>query len=487
METLLTPEQERRVAVFQRYEKIAAPVRELRNGKIAEFEKGWSDRMMNFIIESDQNRYDRMKALQDRGISETAARARVALEIAVEFESLTAEKDAAARKLDESLEKPMRWRDFVKQELDETPGDPVLMSLLEEADKVDHDLAVDGFLKSPPPERVLSDLTAIEEEKGVAFKRGMQTVFRDAGPRLDVFKLDDRDIESALKVAAQKFDPEKGLLLTGDTAFKTRAAEIAGKLGLKLRNTEPEVLMAWARGAEKNPQLSKSVAPSVARGIEGDERQPEINRYRGEQLLRIAPETALAWGDDIEKHGLTFEALGARDGFVAVKMPADRMEKAFENWRSLDKAVMDELQKADLSKPDGGLKLSDNARRVLVEREMISEDGTLKPAGVDVVLLRDDHVLRSREDAKLKQIFAPGADLKTSHEFVREAAGELRGGRKRAPVQERAEAQEQIEKAEEKSAQQQDEKQQEVKSEELTVDAPKPRAKKKEVDLGIGM
>jgi hypothetical protein len=86
------------------------------------------------------------------------------------------------------------------------------------------------------------------------YTRGLTVAVRDVGDRLDVRKTDDRDVEAALKIAAKKFDVDKGLLLTGDTAFKVRAAEISGKLGYPLQNTEPEVLRAWMRGKQVSPR-----------------------------------------------------------------------------------------------------------------------------------------------------------------------------------------------------------------------------------------
>jgi len=43
--------------------------------------------------------------------------------------------------------------------------------------------------------------------------------------------------------------------------------------------------------------------------------------------------------------------------------------------------------------------------------------------------VRDDQVLRSRVQPELQQVFAPGAEIKTSHEFVRQMRGELQGDR----------------------------------------------------------
>ncbi|MGC8468378.1 MAG: LPD7 domain-containing protein, partial [Acetobacteraceae bacterium] len=45
-------------------------------------------------------------------------------------------------------------------------------------------------------------------------------------------------LKPALRIAAQKFDLEAGLDLTGGEEFRTRAAEIAGRLGYKVQNPD---------------------------------------------------------------------------------------------------------------------------------------------------------------------------------------------------------------------------------------------------------
>lgn len=425
----LTAEQQRRLEIFEKYNQIAGPARDARNTAIEAHDRQWREKAVQLFQQQEQRRIERMQELTAAGVAGPVATTQIAFEIAKETEESLIARDEAARKIDGELEKPKRWREYLMEEAERNPGDPVIATLLKENSALDHDLAVEGFSKSPAPERLLSELSMVEQDGATAFKRGLTTVFKDMGNRLDVQRVDDRDIEAALKVAAQKFDTEKGLLLTGDTAFKARAAEIAGRMGLKLRNEEPEVLAQWQKGLQQKAQLMPSVAPSVERGIAGDVREPGIDRVRGEQILLVSKDAAKEWGNQLEQAGVEFVAIPTKDGQIAIKLPGDRTQQALEAWRGTPYQTMQAFARADLSKPDGGLKLSEEDQKVLVHRQMLREDGTLTPAGVDVILVRDDQVLRSRVQPELKQVFAPGVELKTSHEFVRQMAGEIKADR----------------------------------------------------------
>ncbi|EQD54183.1 DNA primase, partial [mine drainage metagenome] len=70
----------------------------------------------------------------------------------------------------------------------------------------------------------------------VHYERDHKRVITDRGDRLDVHETSDQEIEAALRIAAQKFDLEAGLDLTGGEEFRNRAAEIAGRLGYKVQN-----------------------------------------------------------------------------------------------------------------------------------------------------------------------------------------------------------------------------------------------------------
>lgn len=454
----LTAEQKRRIEIFEQYDKEAGPARAARNKAIEEFELSWREKTILLMSEQEKSRFDAVALYSGKGLSPMQAQSATAFDLAKGMEDHMLEKDTQARKLDTGLEKPKSWKKFLEEENERSPGDPVVAVLMKEAQACDHDLAVGGFLKTPAPERLLSSLAMVQDSDGAtAFKRGTSTVFRDVGPRLDVQRTDRQDIAAALKVAAQKFDQNKGLMLTGDTQFKVMAAEVAGQMGLKLRNTEPEVLHAWERGRKQLAELLPSRAPSVERGIEGDMRLPGIDRVSGEQLLRVDAGLLRTGSQALQAAGVEFVAVGKNDNpatlmmasGVMLKLPEGRTEAALAAWRGLPKEAAEALAKADLSKPDGALKLSDEQKVVLVERQMIDANGNLKPAGIDVVLVRDDHILRSRDDPAMKQTVGEGAGLKTSAEFVRQAAGELDKPGQQQTTREGAEkAQQKVEAAE---------------------------------------
>ena len=90
----------------------------------------------------------------------------------------------------------------------------------------------------------------------VHYERDHKRVITDRGDRLDVHETSDQEIEAALRIAAQKFDLETGLDLTGGDEFRTRAAEIAGRLGYKIQN--PDLQAAWQVGHAKAAEVSSA-------------------------------------------------------------------------------------------------------------------------------------------------------------------------------------------------------------------------------------
>ena len=266
----LSVEQHKRLDLLHEYEELSAPARAERNAAIDAFDADWRERWMKLQGEVEEARAKRAESLTAEGVDAHLHDSLLAKETAALVEDFEARKDAAARDLDKSMPRPARWVDFLGEKVQENPGDPVLESLLEEARKAP-DPGIEGFGGVPAKAVTLSDLVHnIDKDGQIHYKRGLRTVIHDRGSRLDVQRNDDRDIEAALKISAQKFDLQKGLMLTGDLAFKVKAAEIAGKLGYPLQNSEPEVLMAWKKGRDTNPQLTRAVMPSVERGITGD-------------------------------------------------------------------------------------------------------------------------------------------------------------------------------------------------------------------------
>ncbi|EQD53876.1 DNA primase, partial [mine drainage metagenome] len=92
----------------------------------------------------------------------------------------------------------------------------------------------------------------------VHYERDHKRVITDRGDRLDVHETSDQEIEAALRIAAQKFDLEAGLDLTGGEEFRNRAAEIAGRLGYKVQN--PDLQTAWQAGRAKATEINPAEA-----------------------------------------------------------------------------------------------------------------------------------------------------------------------------------------------------------------------------------
>ncbi|HML81575.1 MULTISPECIES: LPD7 domain-containing protein [Thiomonas] len=433
----LSVEQQKRIDLLHEYEELTAPQRTERNTAIDAFDADWRERWMKLQGEVEEARAKRSESLTAEGVDAHLHDSLLAKETAVLVEEFEARKDAAARELDKSMPRPARWVDFLGEKAQENPGDPVLESLLEEAKKAP-DSGIEGFGGVPPKAVTLSDLVNnIDKDGQIHYKRGLRTVIHDRGSRLDVQRNDDRDIEAALKISAQKFDLQKGLMLTGDLAFKVKAAEIAGKLGYPLQNSEPEVLMAWKKGRDTNPQLKRAVMPSVERGITGDLAVAKpIAERTGPVQLRADPLT-------VEQAG-TLGVTANGDGVVV--MPAERVLAAGAAFRETQNVALHILAEADLRKPDGGVDIG----KLKELAPNLTRNGSLTELARDVVIVRDDRVIRTREslDKELEPVFKVA--YMTAGERVRENE-EVAASIAKAQEVERSAAQTQAQEADEKS------------------------------------
>ncbi len=413
----LTAEQQKRLALLDAFEVKTAPERTLRNDGIDRHEQEFQEKWLQLQSSLEITRGDLQARLKGVNASEPSIAASVAIELAKLTESYYAEKNKAARELDDQLAKPQSWLDFLKESKLAQPDDPTIDSLIEEAEKAPNS-DLEGFTKPMTPNIVLADLQAREGKDGVMeYARGLTVAVRDVGDRLDVRKTDDRDIEAALKIAAKKFDVDKGLLLTGDTAFKVRAAEISGKLGYPLQNTEPDVLKAWMKGKQASQGLERVRLPSVEAGITGDPLNNLTMAPVGKSLLRADQRTV----DVLKKNPVPgVDLIGDDD----VSMPNERMLAANASIQDMGYQALHHIAKADLEKQDGGI--GPDAVDLLIEKGILDAEGKLTPLGTDVVMVRDDHVLRQREALDPPQRAKVDQYFKTSGDHVREAYLEQR-------------------------------------------------------------
>ena len=413
----LTGEQQKRIALLDAYEAKTAPEREIRNGGIDQHEQEFREKWLQLQSSMEATRGDLHARLKRLHASEQSISASVAIELAKLTEGYYAEKDKAARELDGTLAKPQSWLDFLKESKLEQPDDPTFDGLIEEAEKAP-DSGLEGFTKQTAPNMVLTDLHAREGKDGVMeYTRGLTVAVRDVGDRLDVRKTDDRDVEAALKIAAKKFEVDKGLLLTGDTAFKVRAAEISGKLGYPLQNTEPEVLRAWMRGKQVSQGLERARIPSIDAGITGDPVKNLTLAPVGKSILRADQRTI----DVMMKNPVAGVDLV---GDNRISMPDERMLAANASIKDLGYQAIHQIARIDLEKQDGGV--DPGSVDLLQEKGILDNDGKLTQLGTDVVMVRDDRVIREREALEPSQKTKIAQYFKTSGDYVREAYLEAR-------------------------------------------------------------
>ena len=418
----LTGEQQKRIALLEAFEAKTAPERDSRNAGIDQHEQEYREKWLQLQSSMEATRGELHARLKGLNASEQSISASVAIELAKLTEGYYAQKDKAARELDGTLAKPESWLDFLKEAKLEQPDDPIFDSLIEEAEKAP-DSGLEGISQQIAPNIVLADLQAREGKDGVMeYTRGLTVAVRDVGDRLDVRKTDDRDVEAALKIAAKKFDIDKGLLLTGDTAFKVRAAEIGGKLGYPLQNTEPEVLRAWMRGKQVSQGLERGRIPSVDAGITGDPATNLTIAPVGKTLLRADQRTM----DALTKNPVAGIDLLGKD---KISMPDERMLAANASIKDLGYQAIQQIARADLEQQNGGVE--PGSVDLLREKGILDTDGKLTQLGTDVVMVRDDRVIREREALEPAQKSRIAQYFKTSGDYVREAFLEER--KKAAP------------------------------------------------------
>lgn len=405
-------EQQKRESLLKEYQEVTQSDRETLNESVDSFQEKWKEKWLKLQSEIDQARATKAEQLEKEGVASEVRGGLLAMESAKIIEKFDAEKDLDAREIDKSLVKPKLWLDFLKEKQKETPEDPTFASLIEEAEKAPNH-GIEGLEGTPSRVIALENLThKINDKDGaIEYSRMSKVVIRDVGDRLDIKKSDDKDIEAALKIAAQKFNVENGLMLTGDVAFKARTAEIAGRLGLPLQNTEPEVLKAWERGNDLNKQLERAKVPSIERGITGELATPKaLAELDGPVLLKAGYLTI----ENADKLNLV------PNGEGVVSMSSDRVLKANALMREMPVEALRTIGTADLSKTDGGF--SDEEKKQLTEYGLMDNLGNLTDEAKDVIVVRDDRVKKTRDimgEATVKMF----GKYQTSTEAVIEKTG----------------------------------------------------------------
>jgi len=450
---VLSAEQQKRADLYQRYLSETESARTARNEAIERFRSEWNEKLAQSFPAWETQRTDLVNKYREQGKPDVLISGLVAPVLAREYEDYFASKHAAALKLSSTLPRYEPFDEWLEREAKKDPAQaPLIRSLIDEQsrDPLTQSDGLEGYLRRPAPSTVLTDLRAVEDNGLVNYKRGLSTVVRDMGARLDVVKLDPVEVEAALKIGAQKFDVRKGLVLTGDTKFKVMAAEIAGRLGYPIQNLEPDVVAAWNAGRSQGKELGVYHKPSIAPSISGEDRAPDVQI--GDVPLAIA---AKAETLALVKAGKLPGVEAAGDD--AILMPVDRLVAANTMIKGISAIVYREIQKADLSKDDGGLDPSPLIRRELIDLKLLTEDGKLTVAGKDVVLAYDHEVISAKRTLELfvnkpgaapeqqaaKAVAAVAASVKKAGEEVKhQAEAEVKDEKAKKPELEQAKAEE---------------------------------------------
>lgn len=385
-----TPEQSKRDELLEQYEKEITPDRDARNSAIDAHEKEFGDKWAALQGDIAKVRSDVGDRLATENVPQKQRDHVLAMETAKLVEQHEAAKHDAALKLDKELPKPKKWIDFLEEK--SIGGDPSVLDLLEEAKK-SPEASLSGECDGKPRPIVLSDLTFKADKEGVRYLRGKDEIIMDRGHRLDVKRLDDRDIQAALQIASQKFDMDKGLVLSGDAAFRSRSAELAGRMGLRVQNMSPEMQKAWDRGQRSTAVLKQYERPNLSNGIAGDVKKPEF------VLLKVDPRI----GNEV----LQTMGLDKKFGSAAneVSMDPEKYMGAMDAWRNSDFKTLEMLSHANLNSWDGDLELGE----LNDAPEMCCEHG-LSQLAKEVVLVRDAKTLDARELATDKSIYMTSQD-----------------------------------------------------------------------------
>lgn len=388
----VSTEQTKRAELLEVYEKEIAPDRDARNTAIEAHEKEFSDKWAGLQGDISKVRSDVGDRLAIENVPQKQRDQVLAMETAKLVEQHEAAKHEAALKLDKELPKVKKWVDFLEEK--SIGGDPAVLDLLAEAKK-SPEAAIGGESDGKPRPVVLADLTFKADKDGVRYLRGKDEIIMDRGHRLDVKRLDDRDIQAALQIASQKFDMDKGLVLSGDMAFRTRSAELAGRMGLSVQNMSPEMQKAWDRGQRSTAVLKQHERPNISNGISGEVKKPDMVVLKVDPRLGT-PEKMQTTGLDVRFGAAANEVLMEPEAYMG----------AMDAWRNSDSETLEMLSHADIMMPDGGLDtsyLEDNAPEFV-------DGGNLSTLAKEVVLVRDAKTLDARELATDKSIYMTSQD-----------------------------------------------------------------------------
>jgi hypothetical protein len=151
--------------------------------------------------------------------------------------------------------------------------------------------------------------------------------------------------------------------------------------------------------------------PRIDAGITGDPANKLTMAPLGKTVLRADQRTL----DVLQKHPAAGIELVGHD---QISISNERVLAAHARIQDLSYQAIQQIARVDLEKPDGGVE--PGSVDLLLEKGILDTDGRLTQLGTDVVLVRDDHVLRERAALAPAQQTTMAQYFKTSGDSVRE-------------------------------------------------------------------
>ena len=271
----------------------------------------------------------------------------IALDIAKRLEQLQKQQAAERKTMLSGAPKISSFLEFLEQRA----GQDAEAAKLLETEWQRHpepDMSVRGHrtvgMEPVVLEGLIHEIESGDKGSAVHYLRDSSRVMTDRGDRLDVYRMSDREIEAALRLAEQKFDMNKGLVLTGSREFQEHAAEIAGRLNLKIQNEDLQT--HWQNGQRVASDNGDEIPPAPAVGSIEQARDPVTEVQAIEQPVAI-----------------DHPYLGAEYALARLDMPAREALQAAGEGRALD-----EQQRAAL--------IGDGDRPALIDEQgRLTEDG----------------------------------------------------------------------------------------------------------------
>lgn len=253
-----TPAQEERTSLLESWKALHEEARARIRAEL--------DDLAERHVEERRLKAERIETDRDAWLREQKAPADAhaslwALEKARRLEPLSRRHDRERNETVDGVQKPPAWADWLRGQDSETARQ--LLAEIETEREAGRSNGIEG--QAPERLRPLS-LEGIAgrwdaKHEQVEYRRGEDCVFTDTGPRIEVAGTEELDVEAALRLAEQKFEPGSPLTLTGDDAFKDRTARVAARLGIAIKN--PELQAAWEEDRNRLG-LPPSLDPDIA-------------------------------------------------------------------------------------------------------------------------------------------------------------------------------------------------------------------------------